>query len=461
MKIKNISISGLHGSKNICIPITDNKIVLVGENGSGKTTIVTLIHYCLTSQWSAAEKINFDSIKFTFDSGEISIAKNEIKSYLRLSETGKESDSIDSYIIQRLKKIDANRYKTTEEAIKKICDDMRMPENIRTEITNRMKIFDFTALKQLTEKSSKIESMCPFIIFMPTYRRIEKELDTIFPEFTKDFAKFEHRFNKVNSNLRYFELVKFGMKDVRQLIDDSLTELKASIRDKLNSLTAGYLKFVIENKGRASQKDQISQFTDDVLKRIFDRIQFSDQHLIDPSAVINNMHEINQKHRIDPIDNVVIKYITLLKGVDIEQSQNESQIRMFVSICNKYLGDKQMILNQAKYELRITQNESGEEIDFDDLSSGEKQIASIFAHLLLGKMNSYFLIFDEPELSLSVDWQRKFLEDIAKLPSCSGLIAVTHSPFIFENSLDKFAISIEECQSFARVETSHEGLVRN
>ena len=78
------------------------------------------------------------------------------------------------------------------------------------------------------------------------------------------------------------------------------------------------------------------------------------------------------------------------------------------------------------------------------LSSGEKQIVSLFSHLYLSHQNNYIVLIDEPEMSLSVKWQRMFLQDVRKGGFCYGLIAVTHSPFIFENELDRYAHGLEE-----------------
>ena len=36
------------------------------------------------------------------------------------------------------------------------------------------------------------------------------------------------------------------------------------------------------------------------------------------------------------------------------------------------------------------------------------------------------------------------LEDIYKSNKCKLLIATTHSPFIFDNELDQYAVSLEE-----------------
>lgn len=51
-------------------------------------------------------------------------------------------------------------------------------------------------------------------------------------------------------------------------------------------------------------------------------------------------------------------------------------------------------------------------IDTQGLSSGEKQIISVFSKLYLEDNKKYIILFDEPELSLSIKWQAKFLPDI-------------------------------------------------
>ena len=77
------------------------------------------------------------------------------------------------------------------------------------------------------------------------------------------------------------------------------------------------------------------------------------------------------------------------------------------------------------------------------LSSGEKQIISILARMILEPTKKYLVLIDEPELSLSIEWQKRFLLDIVKGQSCHQLIAITHSPFIFDNDLKSFAGSFE------------------
>ena len=67
-----------------------------------------------------------------------------------------------------------------------------------------------------------------------------------------------------------------------------------------------------------------------------------------------------------------------------------------------------------------------------NLSSGEQhQIVLFFELIFLANSGTYYLI-DEPEISLHVDWQRSFLDDIARVESLRGhkFIIATHSPQI-------------------------------
>lgn len=68
-----------------------------------------------------------------------------------------------------------------------------------------------------------------------------------------------------------------------------------------------------------------------------------------------------------------------------EQSKNDNKLIRFSQICNKYLKNKKIKYDEIKVSLKIvrTFGKKEEYIDFDSLSSGEKQIISIFARLIL------------------------------------------------------------------------------
>ena len=50
--ITRFEIKKLHGDKNIDLKLVDNTLILVGENGAGKSTVLQLFYYLLSGQWS-------------------------------------------------------------------------------------------------------------------------------------------------------------------------------------------------------------------------------------------------------------------------------------------------------------------------------------------------------------------------------------------------------------------------
>jgi predicted ATPase len=103
-----------------------------------------------------------------------------------------------------------------------------------------------------------------------------------------------------------------------------------------------------------------------------------------------------------------------------------------------YDDRKVLCLNRRTLSVHVESLPERRKISLNALSSGEKQMISLFAKLFLYPKRKLVLI-DEPELSLSIDWQTSILVDVLNAPLCEQVVAITHSPFVFENELDPFA----------------------
>ena len=150
-------------------------------------------------------------------------------------------------------------------------------------------------------------------------------------------------------------------------------------------------------------------------------------------------------------------FLGKLNSVIQKTRDTERVVDSFIQNCNRYLAtedasasrfgipqpdDKELRLDRSTLEVSVWRKGSyTTEIPLDALSSGEKQMVSLFALLYLYPKQKLILI-DEPELSLSIDWQQKILPDIVRANLCKQVIAITHSPFIFDNELDAYATSL-------------------
>ncbi len=68
--IERLVIKGLHKTRDYDIPIRDNRIVMVGVNGLGKTTVVNLLYLILSRQWERVLEYDFSSVVLTINGTE-------------------------------------------------------------------------------------------------------------------------------------------------------------------------------------------------------------------------------------------------------------------------------------------------------------------------------------------------------------------------------------------------------
>ena len=144
-------------------------------------------------------------------------------------------------------------------------------------------------------------------------------------------------------------------------------------------------------------------------------------------------------------------YLQQLLMIYRSQEKYDYAINKYCEVCNKYLNDKKFVYDASNVTLAIYRCIDGElmvsqdhKVQLNQLSSGEKQIVSIFSQIYLELDKKYVVLFDEPELSLSIYWQENLLPDILASENCVFLMAVTHSPFIFGDKLQQFTVGMHE-----------------
>lgn len=363
-ELKKFIIHNLFWEDNYEISFQNNRIILISENGVGKTTILNIIYAFLSSQWEKLIGIPFDfaSIEFEFQGEEIevNVEKKDFniefdiefrKAYLEGFTYKDELEVIleklnpeniinainesreEDLIINTLKQVHRETekdYQNIEEF--DVVSNRDLIDSIKRKLPELVKEICSNLFRDKYEKLSLIGK----IFYLPTYRRIEVPAKTLFRE-KPDIKKEE--------SSRYLSLFEFGMEDINSLIRN-------------------------------------------------------------------------------------------------QASKNIEKIHEMILLCNQYIKNGKE-LHYSEIEGNILVRIKDNDLNLEVLSSGEKQLVSIFAYLYL-KDEKFLVIFDEPELSFSLFWQKKILIDISSISSCTGFIAVTHSPYIVDNEYKKYLYSLEQ-----------------
>lgn len=452
-KIEYIKIDSLHQYYDYNVLLRNNRLILVGENGTGKSTLITMLYYLMTLQWDSLAEYNFKFIEIKIQDRVFSFPKESIDEYInrKSQRAGVRYPREVSQEVERFLKINGISAETAlsnvNEAFAAYSKQPRfgMPLQIFQEILiNFQKI-----LKEnkhiCAEYELFVNEHFPFtLIYLPTYRRIEKEIKKIFPHMEEQIRqRVERRPSKLGPQ-KQLELVEFGMEDVTKLIHEAMVNLSNHFRSGLEVLMGNYLREVLRETYETTNVFLLQKQDIDQIDLIFARI---DEKILDKKDKVllkERIGNIVDPNNITASDKIILHFVAKLYNLYKDQIEREKPVTKFLEVCNKYLVNKKIQYLTNSYELKVISETRNIPISLESLSSGEKQIVSIFAHLYLSANMRYFLIIDEPELSLSVPWQQNFLTDISNSDLCDGLVAVTHSPFIYDNDLVAFTCSINQ-----------------
>ena len=113
------------------------------------------------------------------------------------------------------------------------------------------------------------------------------------------------------------------------------------------------------------------------------------------------------------------------------------ELDLFTDIVNNRLRFKEIKISREE-GIMVYKKDSEEKLRLDQLSSGEKQEIILFYELIFESEKSTHLLIDEPEISLHIEWQLNFLNDLLKIVDKKQfkVTVATHSPQIISNHWD-------------------------
>ncbi|MGQ7367381.1 AAA family ATPase [Streptococcus suis] len=470
--INKFRINNLNGNYDVDLKFDKDRTIFIGENGIGKTTILSILYYLLDLNYKELLRFKFKSLELSLEGEEMfEISRQNISEEVEREERGRDrfhprlKFEVDEYIDEI--KDNAELFNELEDVLKDRMDPYNSESTQFREVMNILRNNDIglrsnsirfreevyarlvhminpPAYKILIDEIEKIKKKYKLLYF-PTYRRIEENLAQL------ALSSKEERISVKSSG----ELIHFGMEDVKQKIDNLLNKISKDTNESYNRMTGGLLNTFASGNISSSVERFDREKVDIALSRLGNKIT--------PDS---------KKKILGKIDDDTLKddmYLNYLVSSILENYQQleeiDKKIHNFIKRVNKYLFNKQFVYDAEELKLDIKRTDLDgnikthknfwgdtvdDVIDLGKLSSGEKQLISTFSKIFLEDEKETVILFDEPELSLSVPWQREFIYDISQEKNCKFLFVVTHSPFIYEKLLknakemDKYIVESKE-----------------
>ena len=441
MKIISFKATEVFGHLEFSFKFNNDITFLTGINGSGKTTGIRLMLALITPSFHdldsifhkhAILKLEFNkktiSIISENDNGTIILSVSGIKEKLSYSKIDFRQFTDRPNIEQRIEE----HYSIFEERfanhpVIQFLTEIDTPTFLGLERRQRLSPIPPSRMYyKYSPSGRKIaqKHRAPFrgtlgaslyeiqVLVQDFYKTLRMRQDRINEKLKEDMllSAFQYETLQGQLSLDEFDLPQWHDK---QKLDRKRTEIK----DALIGLGIRPKKFQATID---SYFDQLSRLTD----AGFDK---------ESSEFIEWLINKPQIDRITRIFNIVDEYNEKMKTIF-------SPIERFLSLVNRFFKDSNKSLRINSVGWLEIKHKGTKQKSLESLSSGERQIVVMLAHLSINeeKRKGGVFIVDEPELSLHMKWQEIFVDSIVEASPSTQFILATHSPSIVLDRQDKF-----------------------
>ena len=412
LNIMKIQFKGLFGRFDYTIEFKEDGLTIItGPNGFGKSTILN----CIYQLHKEVEGIPYF---FNLDFEEVIFFIHNKKKLKIVRRAGKLviNDKTDSII--DLKGIE--RYFSRQPLYYKI-DEYKWVNRRTSEVITLDKIIADESLLDSYSEENFIENGLPnrpiSALVRMDLREFSKELGKVF--YIREQRLVSEEFDRFDES-RLKDEIKELPKKFKLLLDRNSSEYSS----KSNELDSSYPIRLFNNK-EAITKDEFNQKIELMTEKFQKLNKFDLSHIQDLSN-LEFKEEFSKALKIyfDDFDEKYQIYENFI-----------NQLELFTDIINKKLNFKEIEISREKgISIKDTDFE-GKQISLSQLSSGEKQEIILFYKLIFETPENTLLLIDEPEISLHIAWQKKFMDDLYKIIKFKKLnvIVATHSPQIINN----------------------------
>jgi predicted ATP-binding protein involved in virulence len=462
MKINAFSVIKLHGFLDIELAFNDDLTIIVGRNGSGKTSALSLISDMLRLDITAIRRIPFHAAILSLEHpalGEISVsAENNDQTRLVSLKISDETVSLPLDLPPELYsqsgRIQASFF--LQDVLEFGGAGVRDPARggdikkwfaMANKFSNAARLtfvkLDRTIVAIDPDGNERIERIEP--IKTRGGKSVSTDpIDEVMRVTTQKYGEYKNKVEEIKNNA-FDRLLQLHFEPVQQISARSKTS-QAQLKTKLQQLRRRVEKSALLADSPSLQ---------DTTKKFFE--SFSE--LLFEDAVENKATRRAGRRSLQEESAQILlnlKETQLEKLIQIfEQEQEQAQkayapIKRYLDSTMKFLRESGKSLEfDSSLQLGFTvpsasvfdREEAVRRRGLKELASGERQVIIVLTYLAFLTGEDAIFIVDEPELSLHLRWQGYLVEALNRLrPETCQIIIATHAPEIAGRAKSKIKL---------------------
>lgn len=435
--ISFVEVRGLFGRFDHSINLSnDEKIsIITAPNGYGKTILLRMIDSVFNMRFSFFTSIAFDNIRIGLVSGRRILIYNDPNDLID-EDAGRSRRRVTIRTVgfgfdDKSYDISSIGGSADLEFIERRLPIQRVGPDSWADISTDER---FSTASVVDLYSDHLPARLVEMFKVPSWlKKVTDTVDVHFIETQRLLSLEEREELRARSRARHAPPPSVVEKDARDLAN-RISRLLQDYANEAQKLDQTFPKRIIENKpgARMSETDirdalqNLSEKRDQLVS-----VGLLSQALtepIQPSDIFDN----------ETIQRILAVYIEdTKKKLEIFDS-TYARIRLFKEVLNEHFLFKSVEID-ADRGITCVDKDSGEKIPLSELSSGEQHELVLIYDLLFKVESGSTILIDEPELSLHVAWQKRFISDLEKVQKLNNMnvIIATHSPQIIHDRWDQ------------------------
>jgi predicted ATP-binding protein involved in virulence len=425
MRLKRISVSRLFNFFDHDIPLHEKRItILHGPNGFGKTIVLRMTDGLLNGNYSVFAKVPFGRFLVAFEDGsELSVVKIE--------KTKKKQPGLDICLSRGGGALQTHQVFPGR---RPSAGDLPMEfliERVHALVPNLSRVGPMAWLDGSTGETLDIQEVVDRYgrVFFPlgavaADRNDPEWLQQVRTDVKVKFIRTQ-RLDGYAKGERGLTVERYA-KELAQRIKSKLAEYASHSQDLDRTFPSRLFQ---HERERAFPVEQLKAKLAELDQR---RRNLTALGFLDPEDQLPQAPERAVEERRD----VLSVYVEdTEKKLEMLQEMAD-KISLFAKIVNDHFLFKQLKIHRDKGF--VIESEGGAQLSPSDLSSGEQHELILLYDLLFEIAPNSLVLIDEPEISLHVAWQERFLPDLIEMVQLSevDVVIATHSPEIIGDHWD-------------------------